>query len=570
MPLSTGNVVITAPRDDAGGTDAGAVYLFNGATGGLISTLTGSTANDMVGSGGVMALANGNFVILSPSWINGAAPDAGAVTWGSGTSGVSGVVSTSNSLVGSTANDRIGFFDSVRDVTALPNGNYVVRSPDWDNGAAANAGAVTWGSGTSGVSGVVSTSNSLVGTTSGDNVGIQPVTVLASGNYVVTSSNWDNGPATDAGAVTLGSGNSGISGVVSASNSLVGGTANDRVGLHRVVALANGNYVVSSPEWNNGAATDAGAVSWGSGTTGITGLVSGLNSLVGSNTNDSVGRGPAGTATAIRELANGNYVVITPWWRNGAAANAGAVTWGSGTSGVAGVVSALNSLVGSSASDFVGLRGVIPLTNGNYVVSSASWNNGALADVGAVTWGNGATGITGVVSALNSLVGSTAIDAVGWSTSALTNGNYVVTSPFWDNGPATDAGAITWGNGTSGVTGIVSASNSLVGSTANDTLGGNPPGFLEVGSGVRLLPNGNYVVSSPFWDNGVAANAGAVTWANGTSGITGVVTASNSLVGGNAGDRVGGADQNNWLTVMLLTNGNFIIRSPLWNGSRAQ
>ena len=36
VPLSTGNVVITSPSDDAGGTNAGAVYLFNGATGALI------------------------------------------------------------------------------------------------------------------------------------------------------------------------------------------------------------------------------------------------------------------------------------------------------------------------------------------------------------------------------------------------------------------------------------------------------------------------------------------------------------------------------------------------------
>src|SRR4051794_25117387 len=50
LPLSTGNVVVTSPFDDAGGTDAGAVYLFNGSTGALISTLTGSTANDRIGN----------------------------------------------------------------------------------------------------------------------------------------------------------------------------------------------------------------------------------------------------------------------------------------------------------------------------------------------------------------------------------------------------------------------------------------------------------------------------------------------------------------------------------------
>src|SRR5215831_5900820 len=55
VPLTTGNVVITSPKDDVGGTDAGAVYLFNGATGALISTLRGSTG-DEVGSWSVTAL----------------------------------------------------------------------------------------------------------------------------------------------------------------------------------------------------------------------------------------------------------------------------------------------------------------------------------------------------------------------------------------------------------------------------------------------------------------------------------------------------------------------------------
>ena len=98
-------MVITSPYDDAGGTDAGAVYLFNGSTGALISTLIGSTAGDHVGAGGVTALSNGNFVVLSPFWDNGAIANAGAVTWGSGTTGVRGVVSAANSLVGSTAGD---------------------------------------------------------------------------------------------------------------------------------------------------------------------------------------------------------------------------------------------------------------------------------------------------------------------------------------------------------------------------------------------------------------------------------------------------------------------------------
>ena len=96
----------------------------------MISTLTGSAANDQVGSGGITVLNNGNFVIASPYWANGAATGAGAATWVNGSAGLPGVVSATNSLVGTTAGDKVGF----RGVTALSNGNYVVDSPDWDNG----------------------------------------------------------------------------------------------------------------------------------------------------------------------------------------------------------------------------------------------------------------------------------------------------------------------------------------------------------------------------------------------------------------------------------------------------
>ena len=115
----------------------------------------------------MLALSNGNYVVGSPNWTNGAAASAGAVTWGSGTAGVSGPVSAANSLVGSTANDLVGGGND-GGVTALSNGNYVVSSPNWTNGAAANVGAVTWGSGTAGVSGPVSATNSLVGSTAND------------------------------------------------------------------------------------------------------------------------------------------------------------------------------------------------------------------------------------------------------------------------------------------------------------------------------------------------------------------------------------------------------------------
>jgi hypothetical protein len=47
VTLENGNVLITSPGDDAGGADVGALYLFNGHTGELISTLTGSASGDL-------------------------------------------------------------------------------------------------------------------------------------------------------------------------------------------------------------------------------------------------------------------------------------------------------------------------------------------------------------------------------------------------------------------------------------------------------------------------------------------------------------------------------------------
>ncbi len=538
VPLNTGNVVITSPQADISGiTNCGAVYLFNGSTGALISTLVGSTATDQIGSSGVTALTNGNFVVRSQNWDNGAVADVGAATWGSGTTGVSGPVSAANSLVGLKTDDYVGL-----GVTALVNGNYVVSSNYWDNGAASNAGAATWGNGTTGISGAVSAANSLVGSKANDNVGVTGVTALTNGNYVVISQSWSNGVGNSWGAVTWGNGTTGLIGAVSAANSLIGSISGDQVGGSGVIALANGNYVVRSSSWSNGTAGTVGAATWGNGTTGITGAVSAANSLVGSTTGDTVGN------SGVTALANGNYVVLNQSWDNGAAADVGAATWGSGKTGVSGVISAANSLVGSTASDSVGSNGVTALVNGSYVVRSQNWDNVAATNAGAVTWGSGTGGISGAVSAANSLVGSRANDSVGAGVTALTNGNYVVSSSNWDNGTLANVGAATWGSGTAGVVGVVGAANSLIGSTANS----------NVSNSVTALTNGNYVVSSYNWSNGAVANVGAATWGSGTSGIIGVVSAANSLVGTTVGDYVG-------LAVTALANGNYVVRSTNWD-----
>ena len=620
--LSNGNYVITDPYIYNGAIgDVGAVYLYDGRTHSLISTLKGAKSGDFVGRDGVIALPNGNFVVLSRSADNGFIANCGAITWVNGVTGLSGEISLANSLFGTATNDSLGSGDNygVGGIVVFDNSNYAVVSPGWDNGSVVNAGSVTLLNGNGPTSGVISSANSLVGSSTSDRVGSDGIFILDNNHFIVRSFSWNNGTTVnagaitwcdgisltgqlssanslvgtttddfyddiipteykikklangnfvvinpkwddagngviDAGAITWGSNTLGVSGVINSNNSLVGHMHYEQVGwwpgldLGGVVALSNGHYVVATPGWLNEDNYGAGAVTWGNGNTGLTGIIDSTNSLVGStNTNhDEVGSG------GVVALSNGNYVVLSPFWSSGTIDYAGAVTWGNGTTGTTGKVSSANSLVGSTSFDFDYGSKITPLNNGHYVVSTPKWDNVNLVNAGAVTWADGNTGISGEIDSSRSLIGNLANDELGQNVTALSNGNYVVCNPNWDNGAVTNVGAVTWANGSTGIAGFVNSSNSLVGSQPGDQIG--------VGGtvGVVVLNNGNYVVSSPYWDNGAVVDAGAATWANGMTGIVGTVDGNNSLVGTNAGARVSGS-------VTALTNGNYVVSSPLSN-----
>ena len=228
LALPNGNLVVSDPGYDSDeAADVGAVYLYDGAALALISTLTGSTADDRIGTK-TLPLGKGNFITQSSTWDNDAAVDAGAVTWCSGVTGCSGAVSSSNSLVGSSSSDHVGEY---MDYGLLTNGNYLVKSPYWDNDLIANAGAVTWCSGASGCSGAVSPTNSLVGSTANDGVGYDPYphALDNTGDYFVPSYHWDNGTLVDAGALTFCHSGGGCVGPVTPQNSLFGYAAGDSI-----------------------------------------------------------------------------------------------------------------------------------------------------------------------------------------------------------------------------------------------------------------------------------------------------------------------------------------------------
>jgi hypothetical protein len=186
---------------------------------------------------------------------------------------------------------------------------------------------------------------------------------------------------------------------VSQLNSLYGNHNNDNVGFDGVVTLSNGNYVVASSYWTAGVKL-YGAATWGDGKYGTTGLVSAANSLIGSQSGDRVSSG------GVVPLSDGSYVIASPEWSHVTLAQVGAVTWGSGTSGVAGIIQAGNSLLGTTVGDKISSGGVyvLPATHGGFAVYSPLFQNGV--HVGAYTFGE--TGVIphGIVNAgVNSVVG---------------------------------------------------------------------------------------------------------------------------------------------------------------------
>jgi uncharacterized protein DUF5650/chitobiase/beta-hexosaminidase-like protein len=533
FPLSNGNYVVTTPGFNG---NVGAATFVNGDSGlsdpiADSNSLVGAAAGDMVGSGGVKELSNGNYVVVSPAFGGG----NGAVTLGNGTTGTFGTVGSDNSLVGSAATEGIGSGG----VTPLVNGNFVVRSP----GFASGKGAITLGNGITPSTGPVTLANSLVGSAPADNLGsggglLKGITPLKNGNFVVYSPNFGGG----VGAITFGDGVAGVIGPVGVVNSLVGSDPTDQLGSGGVIPLTGGAYVVVSAHWNH----DTGAVTFGNGTVGVAGGITAANSLVGT-VSGSIAGDKVGGGVFHDE-------VISNWKDTPLLANPTLPPTYPANTGDGGHITQTD------------LQGVVPLTGGGYVVMSPDFGGG----VGAATFG-GTNGVVGEISADNSLIGSKGGDHVsGGGVVALPNGNYVVLSPLWSNGSAFAAGAATFGEGTSGITGVVSADNSLVGASAGDFVGftgrnilsglKNPTPtvtsaqiyqtlFAQNGGSddsltdleqfgisasnsyfpaqVTVLSTGDYVIPSPFFGN----ELGAATVGSGETGVSGVVSADNSLIG---------------------------------------
>jgi hypothetical protein len=572
--LSNGNFVITDPFFDNGEIqDVGAVYLYDGSTKTLISTLKGSNAFDKIGYDsipnsfdnieydfyGIIPLTNGNFIVHSPLFDNENIKNVGAVTLVNGFTGLSANVNSSNSILGSTYNDQIGIKLGVGNegrksgITVLSNDKFLISSSYFDNQGIVDVGAVTYCDGITGLNGFINENNSLLGSFSGDHIG-NNVLELTNGNFVLGSPDKDFDGVSDCGSVTWCNKSQVLSGFITISNSLYSNKSNSFVG-ENLNALTNGNYVVISQKWINTNSIQVGAATWCDGSVGRIGLITSSNSIVGQNQFDL-------RYTNCSPLTNGNYVLGSSFWKNGNIQRAGALTWCDGNIGRSGFINSTNSLVGIQ--EFQNLGKCVPLLDGNYLMISPFWDHNGAIDAGAVAWCDGNVGRFGDFDTTYCLLGSNNYDMVGNNTyinSAylLTNGNYVINSPYWDNGLIQNVGAVTFVNKTNFPIGRVSSQNSLIGKFADDKLGEGISGS----KGIFPLSNGNYVITCYNCDTEIGADyytdAGAVIWVDGTIGNQGVISSAISITSNKNNNKTGNSG------VLALNNGNYAVLSHWWS-----
>jgi len=190
-------------------------------------------------------------------------------------------------------------------------------------------------------------------------------------------------------------------------------------------------------------------------------------------------------------------------------AGASAATFGNGTTGTVGSITAANSLMGTG----VGQGGVLVLPSGNYVVSSPFFGN----EQGAVTFGNGTSGTVGSITTANSLVGNPG-DVLGFSVLSVPLAGLL-------GNPALTSATVyqtLFAQGKLSVPGIGPTAADLtqfglgISSVSNQTLGA-----------IALLSDGNAVLGSPFAFGG----KGSVTFLSENLAVTGTLSAQNSVVG---------------------------------------
>lgn len=542
--LSNGNIVVASPGDSSQAVNGGAVHLYDGISNALISSLYGSSANQELGSSGLSELSGSRYIISSsredsPNGLG----NAGSVRVMNGSTG-----QTLAAIYGDHENDLLGSGG----ITVLPNGNFLLTSPSDDVklplSTISNGGSVRMYDG----SNYEVILPIVMGDQANDSIGNNGIKVLANGNFIV-SSTFDDVIITgttyeNAGSVTLVNGDTSetitaITGnddndsfgsqstVLDNDNFLVispfdtvDGDANrgsvqlvdgmtgaligspitgefegDQRGSGGALPLPNSNFVLSSPKtFVFGAGLNAGYVSLHSG---ISGQFLGILAT-GESAEDRMGEN-------VTLLPNGNIAIGSSYIDAGGVADVGAVQIVDSTT-----TAAINSpIFGSIKTDYnaLGVGGVFALSNNNIAVNS--YLDGA-EDTGTVQLIDGTTG--NLISILEGDDPGDGRDG-GFRRNEvypLNNGNYILASPADDVDDRLNAGSVTLINGSNGNiigTPITGDEDDFL--AYSDNFGGS-----SIAPGVVALGNNHALVISVWDDGGDIDAAGSVLVMDGDSG----------------------------------------------------
>ena len=253
IPLTGTAFLLHAVYPDGHPLAGRSVFARVDATAGLTGafTTTGGLYLDSSGWPRVMPLDDGNFVIYDGGWNGG----RGIVHWHDGSGPMVGEINASNSLVGECADQEVG--DAI---TPLRNGRYVIGSPGWEpcGSAVTDIGAATWME-SGPATGSVSVTNSIVGNSADDKVGYayfdtdywddQFGVLHNSGDWSMPVAEWDRGADTDVGALMSLPGDRRVTGTVAGLSHLaIYGLAADSggsSGTFNALAEDQGHTVVS-------------------------------------------------------------------------------------------------------------------------------------------------------------------------------------------------------------------------------------------------------------------------------------------------------------------------------------
>ena len=425
--LPNNNFVIASPGDDEGGiVEAGSVRLVNGDTGVQIgSAIVGDTAGAALGINGITVLSNNNYTIATSFDNHGSLVDVGTVKLVNGDTGVQ----IGSTIAGDSNFDGYGVFG----VTALVNNNFVIVASEDDVGGLVNAGSVRLVNGDTGLQ----IGSTISGDAAYDQLGQAGAYALSNNNFVIASSNADEGGIVDAGTVRLVDGTTGAQ----IGSTIAGDTANDYLGVS--ATLPNSNYVISSAADDDGGLVNVGSVRLVNGATGA---------QIGSTiTGDAVGDGLGINTIA---LSNNNYVAVAAGDFMSGLVGVGSVRLVNGTTGA----QIGSTIAGDNTNDQLGSGGIIALANNNYVIASPLDDVGGLNGAGSVRLMDGTTG----AQIGSTLAGDDESDSLGYvklhshsntniGITALSSNNFVVASEFDSEGGVVFAGSVRLVDGSTGV-----------------------------------------------------------------------------------------------------------------------